>query len=241
VLAKSQLLAAQSEGTFDITVGPYVKLWRRARRTKEMPSPERLAEARQAVGYRYLELDPKEHTARLLRPGMHLDLGGIAMGYAVDESLALLRSMGITRALLDASGDIGVGDPPPGKPGWRIGLVPYAADAPPSRYLILSNAAVTTSGDAFQHVDIAGKRYSHIVDPRTGLGLTNRSSVTVVARDCIDADSLTKPVSVLGAEAGLKFIEKYPGVSVLVVRDNNGKAEVFESEGFKKLRFEPAD
>ena len=170
MLSRSQLLAAQSEGTFDITVGPIVKLWRRARRSKEMPSPERLAEARRAVGYRYLQLDPKKHTARLLRPGMRLDLGGIGMGYAVDESLALLRSLGITRALLDASGDIGVGDPPPGKEGWKIGIAPYAADAPPSRYLILANAAVTTSGDAFQHVDIGGKRYSHVVDPRTGLG-----------------------------------------------------------------------
>ena len=205
-----------------------------------MPAPERLAEARAAVGYRYLELDSKKHTARLLRPGMRLDLGGIAMGYAVDESLALLRSMGITRALLDASGDIGVGDPPPGKEGWRIGIAPDAADAPPSRYLILANAAVTTSGDAFQHVDIGGKRYSHVVDPRTGLGLTNRTSVTVVARDCIDADSLTKPVSVLGPEAGVKFIEKIPGVAVLVVRDNDGKTEVFESDRFKHLKFEPA-
>ena len=98
VLARSQALAVQSEGAFDVTVGPYVRLWRRARRSKEMPSPERLAEARAAVGFQHLKLDEQQHTAQLMKPNMRLDLGGIAMGYAVDETLKLLRDRGITRA-----------------------------------------------------------------------------------------------------------------------------------------------
>ncbi len=181
VLARSQALAHETGGAFDVTVGPYIRLWRRARRQKQMPSEERLSAARAAVGYRQLMLDPEHHTAQLLRPEMRLDLGGIAMGYAVDEALAELRKRGITRALIDASGDIGVGDPPPDKLGWTIGVIPLSEDGAPTREICLANAAVTTSGDAFQHVVIDGRRYSHIVDPRTGLGLTDRSGVTVIA------------------------------------------------------------
>src|SRR6185437_3752892 len=109
-------------------------------------------------------------------PGMRLDLGGIAMGYAVDEAMRVLREMGITRALLNASGDILAGDPPPGATGWKIGIAPLASkDGPPSRYVLLANAAVTTAGDAAQFVEIGGRRYSHIVDPHTGLGLSTHS------------------------------------------------------------------
>ena len=188
VLERSQQLAAQSEGAFDVTVGPYVRLWRRARRTHELPAADRLEQARLAVGYRHLKLDADAHTALLERPRMVLDLGGIAMGYTVDDVLGVLARHGVRRALVDASGDIGLGDPPPGKAGWTIGIAPLAPDAPPSRYVELARRAISTSGDAFQHVDIGGKRYSHIVDPRTGLGLTDSSSVTVIADNCFTAD-----------------------------------------------------
>ena len=122
-----------------------------------------------------------------------------------------LRRQGITRALVDGSGDIVVGDPPPGEQGWRIGVAPLEAkNGPPSRFLTLANCAVTTSGDAWQYVELDGKRYSHILDPKTGLGLTDRSLVIVVARDGISADSLTKAVAVLGPGRGLEFVDKYP-------------------------------
>lgn len=232
VLARSQSLAQRTGGAFDVTVGPYVRLWRRARRNGRMPSAERLAAARAAVGYKYLKLDDASRTAELLRPGMRLDLGGIAMGYAVDEALEVLESRGITRALIDASGDIGAGDPPPGKAGWTIGVAPVSADGAPSREIVLAHAAVTTSGDAFQHVVIDGKRYSHIVDPRTGLGLTDQSGVTVIAPDCTTADSLATAVSVLGPEAGLKLVESTPGVAAFIVRAPAGKVETYESTRF---------
>lgn len=233
VLDRSQRLAEQSRGAFDVTVGPYVRLWRRARRSKEMPSQERLAEAREAVGYRYLKLDETNHTAQLLKPNMRLDLGGIAMGYAVDETLKLLRGRGITRALVDASGDIGVSDPPPGKKGWTIGVVPLSSAGTPSRRISLANAAVTTAGDAFQHVVIDGKRYSHIVDPHTGLGMTDQSGVTVIAPDCITADGLDTAVAAMGPKAGLELIEKTPGAAAFIVLATNREPEIFESQRFK--------
>jgi FAD:protein FMN transferase len=237
VLTRAQELAARSDGAFDITVGPYVKLWRRSRRQKELPRPERIAEAARAVGFRHLELDPQSRRVRLLRPDMRLDLGGIAMGYAVDQSLKLLAEAGIRSALVDASGDIGVTDPPPGEPGWKIGIAPMVPGGPPSRILVLSNAAVTTSGDAFQFVEIEGKRYSHIIDPKTGLGLTDRSAVTVVAPDCITADSVTKAVLVLGPTAGLALIDATPNAAAIIVRAPDGRAEVHESLRAKDLRF----
>jgi len=237
VLSMAQELSARSDGAFDVTVGPYVRLWRRSRRQKELPSPERLREAAAAVGYRHLELDPAGRRVRLLRPTMRLDLGGIAMGYAVDESLKLLAAAGLRSALVDASGDIGVGDPPPGEAGWRIGVAPMVPGGPPSRVLLLSNAAVTTSGDAFQFVEIAGRRYSHIIDPKTGLGLTDRSAVTVVAPDCVTADSVTKAVLVLGPKSGIELIDATPGAAAIVVRAPDGKVETFESARVKELKF----
>jgi len=235
VLARSQALAHETEGAFDVTVGPYVRLWRRARRNKQMPSDERLAQARAAVGYRWLRLDERHRTAQLQQPGMRLDLGGIAMGFAVDEVLELLRKRGITRVLVDASGDVGAGDPPPGQQGWTVGVVPLAADGTPSMTISLSRAAVTTSGDAFQHVVIDDRRYSHIVDPRTGLGLTDQSGVTVIARDCATADSLATAVSVLGPKAGLALVERTAGAAVSIVRAMNGKLEIFQSPRFAEF------
>ncbi len=233
VLARSQALAEQTSGAFDVTVGPYVRLWRRARRMKEMPSSERLDEARASVGFQNLKLDDKNRTAQLLKPNMRLDLGGIAMGYAVDETLKLLRERGIKRALVDASGDIGVGDPPPGKAGWRIGVMPLSAEGTPSREILLANAAVTTAGDAFQHVDIGGKRYSHIVNPHTGLGMTDRIGVGVIANDCITADSLDTAISVMGPKAGLELIETIPGAAAFIVRPTEGEPAIYESRHFK--------
>lgn len=230
VLDRSVQLSEASEGAFDVTVGPYVRLWRRARRSKEFPPADRLEAARRAVGYRHLRLNADRHTAELLVSGMRLDLGGIAAGYAVDEALKVLARLGLTCVLIDASGDIGVGDPPPGQKGWKIGIAPLDAAGPPSRFLTLHNAAVTTSGDVFQHVVIDGRRYSHIVDPSTGLGLTEPSSVSVVAADCLTADSLATAVSVMSPARGLELIERTPHAAALIVRDVDGKIETHISQ-----------
>ena len=240
VLVRSQQLAEASNGAFDVTVGPLTRLWRRARREKTMPKPSVLDEALKAVGHRNLELDPQSHGVKLKAPKMQLDLGGIGMGYAIDEMFVVLEANGIERAMIDGSGDIGVSNPPPGRDGWIIGIAPLAPEQPAKRYVVLRNAAITTSGDAYQFVEIGGKRYSHIVDPSTGKGLTDHSSVTVVARDCVTADSYATAVSVLGPDQGLKLIEDTPGAAALIVRaprKDNEKAEAYQSERFKRLSF----
>jgi len=145
----------------------------------------------------------------------------------------VLRKHGITRALIDGSGDIVAGDPPPGKSGWRIGIAALAKpQEKPTRFLLLKNAAVATSGDAYQSVTIDGKRYSHIVDPKTGFGLTHRSSVTVIANNGTTADALASAVSVLGPREGLKRIECTPQAAALIMTLNNNKPEAIESTRF---------
>jgi thiamine biosynthesis lipoprotein len=237
VLKRAQELAAKTSGAFDITVGPCVNLWRKARRERKLPKPDLLAEARQAVGYEKVELDKRHRRARLLAPNMRLDAGGIGKGYAVDEALRVLRAHGIRRALVAGGGDMAMSEAPPGKKGWRIELAPLdATNAPPARFLLLRHAAVATSGDVFQHIEIEGGRYSHILDPRTGIGLTDHSLVTVVARDCITADSLATAVSVLGPSEGMKLVEATTGAAARIVRRPEEQIEVYESKRFIGLQ-----
>lgn len=235
VLERAQRLAARTDGAFDVTVGPAVQLWRRARRQRELPAPERLAAALRAVGHRHLVLDARRRTARLDVPGMRLDLGGIAKGYALDEALAVLRGRGLPRALVSGGGDMAAGAPPPGARGWRIELAaPDVAGAPPACFVWLKNAGLATSGDLFQFVEIGGRRYSHIVDPRTGFGLTDHSLVTVIAPDCMTADSLATAVSVLGPEAGLRLVESSRSVAARIIRQPEGTLQRFESRRFAR-------
>ncbi len=229
VLARSQELAERTNGAFDVTVGPVVRLWRRARRQHELPPPEELARARELVGHAKLRLDPRARTAQLLQKGMLLDLGGIAKGYAADQALVVLKKHGITSALVAAGGDIAVSAPPPGREGWRIGIAPLESpDKPPTRFLLLHDAAVSTSGEAEQYLEIAGKRYSHIVDPRTGVGVVGRSSVTIVAPNATTSDGMATAISVLGAERGLELVRSTPGAAALIIQATDQGPRTFE-------------
>jgi thiamine biosynthesis lipoprotein len=234
VLERSQELAVRTEGAFDVTVGPLVNLWRRCRRKKELPSPGLLEEMRARVGDRFMRLDPHGRTVELLKPEMRLDVGGIAKGFAADEALAVLARFGITRALIAASGDIVAGDPPPREKGWRVQVATLdQPGAPAPEVLLLANAAASTSGDAYQYVEIDGVRYSHIIDPRTGVGLTDHSLVTVVATDGLTADGLDTAIDVLGPEKGLRLLAQYPEAKARILRAPAGKVEVYKSPGWK--------
>ena len=223
VLTASQHLAEETGGAFDVTLGPVIRLWRDARKQKRLPDPAALAEARGRSGFRNLVLDAGARTVSLKIPGMLLDLGGIAKGYAADEALRVLRDHGIRSALVAASGDLAIGDPPPGKTGWRVGIdSPNPPESRFTRVLELRNAAVSTSGDTEQFLEIGGVRYSHIIDPATGMGLTARIAVTVVAEKGIDADSLATAVSVLGLQRGLEFVEQRTQAAVMIV-DSGGR------------------
>jgi thiamine biosynthesis lipoprotein len=236
VLSRARKVSELSDGAFDVTVGPIVRLWRLARRTRKLPDAEDLTKARALVGYKMMKLDPKAKTVQLEKRGMRLDLGGIAKGFAADEALKVLKKHGIDRALVAAGGDIAVSRPPPETDGWKVEIAPLKPGGNSPGALLLKDAAVSTSGDAEQYVEIDGKRYSHIVDPRTGIGLIGRMSVTVVAPNGTTSDSLTKVVAVLGPERGMKVLETQEGVSARMVRlEEDGKAETFLMKNFPKL------
>lgn len=236
ILKEAQRISKLSGGAFDVTIGPLVRQWRRARRLEKLPSPEQVARARASVGWRKLQLDPQNQTVTLSVPNMQLDLGGIAKGYAADSALRVLQQHGCPRALVAASGDIAVGEAPPGRKTWRVAIgAPQERTNLSAHSLQLQNAAVSTSGDAEQFVEINGQRYSHIVDPLTGIGLTNQAQVTVVGRRATDTDALATAASVLDVQRGLRLIESQPGLEALFQFSTNGLTRTVTTRRFRQL------
>ena len=234
VLDAAQRMALRSRGAFDITVGPLSQLWRRARRQVALPPPGQLEAARAATGYGLLELDARRRTATMAAPGMRLDAGGIAKGYAADEALAVLEGAGLPRALVAVGGDLAIGDAPPGAGGWQVvlaGLEP--GQTAPGSPLALHRAGVSTSGDAEQWVEIDGRRYSHILDPATGVGMTGRRSVSVVARDAMTSDMLATALSVMPVADGAALVEDTAGAAALVATSAGGAVSWHRSRGWR--------
>jgi FAD:protein FMN transferase len=240
VLRHAAELSAQTDGAFDVTIGPVARLWRRARRLKELPSSEALRSALARVDYRAIRLHEKNQSVELLKPNMLLDLGGVAKGYALEEAFEAVKKRGIGRVMLHAGGDMVLGDPPPGKSGWRIGIGQIDPQKPPRSYLSLANVEVATSGDRFQFVEIGGKRYSHIIDPKTGVGLTRHCQVTVVVPLGTQADGLASSICILGLDKGLAMLENIPGAAAFAIAvSEDGKEEIRQSSCWKNLP--PAD
>lgn len=226
VLAHSLEASRLSDGAFDVTVGPLTQLWRETRKTKTLPTEEQRKAAIAKVGWKNVELDREKKTVRLKLAGMRLDFGGIGKGFAADEVLALLKAKGRPHALVAAAGDIAVGDAPPGKDGWVIDIEPLGRGNP-TKAVKLVNAAVSTSGDLFQFVEIGGVRYSHLLDPKTGLGLTGFRRATVVAPHGYQADSLTKVASLRPPAEAVKRIDAIEKAAMyVVVKDGVDAKEV---------------
>lgn len=238
VLLRSEEVSRASEGAFDITVGPLTRLWRQARRTQAWPDATRLQQARELVGYERVHLHPEMQGASLELAGMQLDLGGIAKGDALDQAYEELRRRGYSQSLVEGGGDLRVGAAPPaadGEPGWVIAVAGLHAAESEAGRLRLADRAVATSGDLHQYFEYDGVRYSHLVDPRTGIGLRLRSSVTVVAPDGITADAWATALSVLGPEAGLRRAAELPGLEVRFVWEEDGVQRMRETAGFAQL------
>jgi thiamine biosynthesis lipoprotein len=190
ILAFSQQVSEWTDGSFDVTASPVVRLWRTARQTRVKPTFSQRLAALHLVGWRNMVLDPFKRTVWLKFPGMQLDLGGIAKGYANDAALSVLRNNGVGRAMVEAGGDIGLSGPPPNALGWSI-RVRGMSDT-----LYLKDCAISTSGDTEQFVEIEGVRYSHVVDPRSGLGVTTRVQATVIAPRGLTTDPLATALCV---------------------------------------------
>lgn len=212
IVNRSLEISQLTDGAFDITCGNVTRLWRSMKNRKQLPPPDRLAAAKAAMDWRALQVDAQACTITLTKPGILLDLGGIAKGYAADSVLKRLRERHhITRALVIAGGDIAIGDPPPSKEGWEIKL---RSSAETETSVILKNAAVSTSGDMYQAITINGTRYAHIISPKSGLGVTDTVSCSVIAADATTSDALATAMVVLGKEKGSEIAKKIPGITL---------------------------
>ena len=236
MLVRSVEAARLSSGAFDITVGPLTQMQRESRKTGRLPDPQKLKDALQCVGWQYIRLLPEHHCVQLMHARMQLDVGGIAKGFASDEILKVLRNHGLPHSLSGAAGDICAGDPPPGKEDWRIGIQSLKTPGQSSDYVQLHNYGISTSGDTYRAAVVDGKRYSHIVDPRTGIGLTTRIGVSAMAPQDVVADWITAAVSILGPEKGMEMVDSIEGAAArAVVVDELGNEKVYESKRLKQF------
>jgi thiamine biosynthesis lipoprotein len=234
VLSLAQRLGALSEGAFDITVAPLVRLWGfgTTPASAGFPLEETIREQLKLVNYRRLVLDGR--TAFLPVKGMAVDLGGIAKGYAVDRAVDFCRSAGVKDFLIDLSGNIRVSGRPHWGEDWQIGIRdPFHRSRIMGKVTLQSGMALATSGNYERFVEIAGQRYCHIIDPRTGYPATGTAAVTILSADATTADALSTAFFVVGLKGADKLLQRTPSVDVLIVPDKY-PIEIWVTPGFAK-------
>ncbi len=229
LLALSFGYTALTGGAFDVTVAPLFHLWKEAQRKGVPPTAEEITRALSCVGPRMVETDWKRSRLRLARPCARLDFGAIGKGYAVDRAARVVKAGGIEHGLLNFSGTIYVLGPPPGRRGWVVEVRDPSAPSSRGSSFLVDGGAVSTSGGYEKHFDIAGKRYSHIIDPRTGVPVRWTVRVTVTAPTATEADALSTAFSVMGPADAVSLAESLPGVEVQVVE---GDGSSVSSTGF---------
>ncbi len=232
ILLASQKAYQQSNGAYDISIGPLSMVWRKARKTKLFPDSSSVIKARHLIGLSRIRIDSPHHSILMPVEGMRLDLGGIAKGYVAQKIVDFLKEQGIKQSLVDAGGDMAMGDPPNTSQGWIVGVnVPETTDELLSGYLILHNMAVATSGDAYQYIAHNGKKYSHIIDPRTGYGIQSQRNVTVIAKNGTDADWLATACSILPIAVAKELaIRNQAALLITVIRE--GKIVHYKTSHF---------
>ena len=234
IIKKSVDAAQLSGGSFDITIGPVVQLWRKARKNNQLPAPDSIKLALSKTGYQYIHLDSIHQSVLLEKEGMRLDIGGIGKGYVANEALIILKKSGFTQAMVNAGGKIVTADAPGDAKGWLIGInVPGEKNIIMPALLSLQNMAVATSGDLYQNLAINGKKYSHIISPLTGMGLTHGRNVTAIAADAATADWLSTACSILPVAISIALVEKIPGAALLITENKKGRIVQRSSSKFK--------
>jgi thiamine biosynthesis lipoprotein len=206
VLCAAEDWQQRSCGAFDVAIGNLTRLWRSARKRETIPDQSEIDEALKHSGWHLMRLDHETKLLHFSDSKVKLDLGGIAAGYIVDKAFDVLVGNGLNRCLINAGGDIRCGDPPPNRPGWKIEVASIRRGGPPVQRIFLSQASITTSGDLWQYTMLHGVRRSHILDPKTGLGVIGPMSVSLIAPRCIDADAGATAVCVMGKVAGFELV-----------------------------------
>ena len=228
LVQKSQYAYIQSKGAYDISIGPLSSLWRNARKAKLFPEASTVIATKKLVGFAQIKINKRLGTIFLPNADMHLDFGGIAKGYIAQWVINFLKANGIQQALVDAGGDIVMSGPPLNQQGWLIGVnLPETTDQLLNKKLQLSNCSVATSGDVFQFIEYKGVKYSHIINPLTGYGVTNLRNVTIVAKTGATADWLATACSILPIKEAKQLAISHQA-ALLITTLKNGKL-VFEA------------
>ncbi|MDV4013893.1 FAD:protein FMN transferase [Elizabethkingia anophelis] len=208
-----------TDGAFDISIVAMDKIWKFDDSMDELPSEQAIKESVRNVGYRNIILDSTNCTIFLRNPGMKIGFGSIGKGYAADKTRDLMKSMGVKAGIIDASGDISTwGTQPDGKP-WAIGINNPFNDHKMAAILYFKENSVTTSGSYEKYAEIHGKRYSHIMNPKTGYPSTGLTSVTITGPNATMANGFSTSVMVLGEKEGLKLLKKFPEYHYLLITD----------------------
>lgn len=222
LIQRSKKLSALTQGAFDISYGSIdKKLWNFDKNMTALPDAATARKSVSLIDYRNIIVDEAAGTVFLKHAGMRIGFGGIGKGYAAEMAKRLLQSRGVTSGIINAAGDLAAwGCQPDGSP-WTIGIAhPDAADKPFSSVNI-TDTAVATSGNYEKYVMIGGRKYSHTIDPRTGLPVTGIKSVTIICPNAEIADAMATPVSVMGIEAGLYLINQLKGIACIIIDDDN--------------------
>ncbi len=233
VLERGLYYSQLSQGKFDITIGPIVKLWNIGTENAAVPEPQALAEAINSVDYKKLHLDPHNKRAKLDTKGMIVDLGAIAKGYAADEAGNILRKHGVKSAIINLGGNIlAIGENTTGEP-FKIGVQdPFNLRGAYLGILEIKDKTVVTSGIYEKYFEFEDKVYHHILDPYTGFpAKSDLAGVSVITDISIDGDGLSTMIFLLGLEKGLEFINNEPNIEGVFITNNK---EVYLTEGIKE-------
>ncbi|RLB65551.1 MAG: FAD:protein FMN transferase [Deltaproteobacteria bacterium] len=241
VIAKSQWISKRSQGAFDITFASMGKLWRFDEDlVAELPDPAAVTLARARIDYRRIKLDEADKTVMLERPDTRINLGGIAKGYAIDRAAAVLRQAGLEAFFAQAGGDLYVEGRKPNGEAWRVGVRdPRGSNGSYFAMLPVEDHAFSTAGDYERAFVKGGKRYHHIIDPRTGYPATASRSVTIWAKDALTADAIDDAVFILGPSEGLALVESLDDCGALIVDQNNKVWISKRLEGRVEIRHQP--
>lgn len=222
LISRSLKISELTQGAFDITYGSIDKsLWNFDVNMKTLPNAELALEAVRLINYKNVILDSDNTTVFLKETGMRIGFGGIGKGYAADMAKAVLQANGVKSGIVNAAGDLVTwGTQPNGKP-WTIAIADPDQEATPFSTLNISNMAIATSGDYAKFAVIEGKRYSHTIDPKTGLPVSGMKSVTIISPSAEFADAMATPVTVMGVTVGLDLVNQLQQIGCVIITDNN--------------------
>ncbi len=222
IIQRSIRISSITQGAFDITYGSIDKrLWNFDKTMTSLPDAKRAKKMVRLIDYRNIELDENAQTVFLKQKGMRIGFGGIGKGYAAEKAKQLMIEQGVESGIVNASGDLTAWGYQPGGSPWTIGIAhPDVADQPFS-FMNITNMAVATSGNYEKYVMIDGKKYSHTINPRTGLPVTGIKSVTIIAPNAEICDAMATPVTIMGISAGLHLINQLNNVECVIIDDDN--------------------